>query len=215
MIRVFVVAMLCVLIGGCAATKSVKQDYVLNANSGKGLLATSLTYRGSYSGYSITFNGIENAKTQKIQIGEGLAVGLVPMPSQGDFSGYGRTGEVFALELPKGKYRVYTWHVHSGYGHVAPLLPINIEFEIVPGKVTYLGNFEFVQTGSLGLTVTAATVNYTDQAQIDIEVLLRKQPKIQRENILMGIAKDAKYFGLGGNTQTSWDIPMLLPVGGS
>ncbi len=207
-----VLCTLLLALSSCTATKSVKPGYALNATSGQGLLATSLSYRGNYAGYSITFSSIENAKTHKIQIGEGLS--LVPLSPKGDLSGYGRTGEVFAMELPKGKYRVYTWHVHSGYGHIAPLLPMNIEFEIVPGKVTYLGNFDFVQTDSLGLTVTAATVNYTDQAQIDIEVLLKKQPKIQRENILIGIAKDAKYFGIGGNTQTSWDIPMVLPVGG-
>ncbi|MDX1539096.1 hypothetical protein [Arsukibacterium sp.] len=199
---------LIVVLHGCATTKTIKNDYILNADTGNGVLATSISYRGSYSGYSIFYQNIESGIRGEAQFGEGVA--LIPIPPKGDFSHLNRKGEVFAIELAAGTYRVWDWGVHSGYANVSPMSPISIEFKVIPGKVTYLGNFDFVQTDRMGLTVTGVEVRYSDQSKIDLDILLRKQPRIKVEDITFGIERNADYKDLGGGGRTNWDIPLVV-----
>lgn len=193
---------------GCASTKTIKGDYSLNHESGNGVLISSVSYRGSYSGYSVYYNGVENKVRGKIQFGEGMT--LLPIPPKGDFSHLSRNGEVFAVELPAGNYKISRWGVDSGYAHIKPANPIAIEFKVEPGKATYLGNFDFLQTDSMGLTVTGVTVNYSDQSQIDLDVVSKKYPAIEAKDIIKGIKDNANYQGIGGTDKTKWDIPLFV-----
>jgi hypothetical protein len=196
------------MLQACTTTKTIKNDYILNAETGNGVLATSISYQGSYSGYSIFYKNMETGTRGKVQFGEGVA--LIPIPPKGDFSHINRKGEVFAIELPEGTYRVWNWGVSSGYASISPMNPISVEFKIIPGKITYLGNFDFVQTDSMGLTVTGVEVNYSDQSKIDLDILLRKQPRIKVEDITFGIERNADYKDLGGGGRTNWDIPIVV-----
>lgn len=207
MFRYLMLALIVVL-QGCTTTKTIKNNYILNAETGNGILATSISYRGSYSGYSIFYQNIESEVRGKVQFGEGVA--LIPIPPKGDFSHLNRKGEVFAIELPAGTYRVWNWGVSSGYARVRPMNPISVEFKVVPGKVTYLGNFDFVQTDSMGLTVTGVEVRYSEQSEIDLDILLRKHPRIRVEDITFGIERNADYNDLGGGGRTNWDIPIVV-----
>ncbi|KTF09778.1 hypothetical protein ATS76_11120 [Pseudoalteromonas sp. 10-33] len=151
---------------------------------------------------------MDNQIRGEIQFGEGVA--LLPIPPKGDFSHLNRKGEVFAVELPAGKYRIWRWGVNSGYAHIKPVNPIAIEFKVEPGKATYLGNFDFVQTDSMGLTVTGVKVNYSDQSQVDLDIVSKKYPALDAKNIIKGVEDNANYQGIGGTDQTNWDIPIII-----
>lgn len=206
--KLFSLILLLLVLTGCASTKTIKGSYSLNRESGNGVLISSVSYRGSYSGYSVYYHGVDNQIRGKIQFGEGVA--LLPIPPKGDFSHLARRGEVFAVELPAGKYKIWRWGVHSGYAHIKPVNPISIEFQIEPGKATYLGNFDFVQTASMGLTVTGVEVNYRDQSKIDLDIVSKKYPALDAKNIIKGVEDNANHRGIGGSDQTNWDIPVII-----
>jgi hypothetical protein len=206
--KIFSLILTLLVLTGCASTKTIKADYSLNSQSEKGVLISSLSVRGGYSGYSVYYQGIDNENTGSIQFGEGMA--LLPIFPKGDFSHLNRKGEVFAVELPAGKYKIWRWGVASGYAFIKPVSPISIEFEVLAGKAVYIGNFDFKQTDSMGLTVTGVKVNYSDQSQIDLDILSKKHPNLDATNILKGIEDNANYQGIGGSGQTNWDIPVFI-----
>ncbi|WP_163936990.1 hypothetical protein [Paraferrimonas sp. SM1919] len=199
-------ALLLLCLTGCASTKTIKESYSLNDKSGNGVLISSVSNRGGYSGYSVFYRGISNGISGNIKFGEGVA--LLPIPPKGDFSHLNRKGEVFAVELPAGNYKVWRWGVSSGHVFLKPIVPIAIEFKVEPGKATYIGNFDFIQTDSMGLTVTGVEVNYSDQSQIDLDIVSKKYPNLDAKSIIKGVKDDAVYLGLGGSNRTSWNIPL-------
>ena len=205
--RLLFTLLIATLLSGCAAT-TIKKDYNLNESSNKGLLVTSISYQGGYSGYAVYFSDANSDKFDYVEFGAGVS--LIPIPPKGDFSHLNRKGEVFATELPAGEYHIWRWRVQSGYATLTPIHPMKVEFKIEPGKATYIGNFDFIQTSSLGLTVTGVDVNYTDQSEIDLDVLFKKFPNIKREQVIKGIKEGATYSGIGGSSQTSWNIPIFL-----
>ncbi|AOT08754.1 hypothetical protein [Pseudoalteromonas luteoviolacea] len=205
--NIFILILTVLVLTGCAST-NIKGNYSLNSQSGKGVLISSISVQGSYSGYSVYFQGIDNENKGYIEFGAGTA--LLPIFPEGDFSHLDRKGEVFAVELPAGKYKVWRWGVASGYAFIKPALPMSIEFEIIAGKATYIGNFDFIQTDSFGLTVTGVKVNYSDQFKIDTGIIINKYPNIEFSQIGKSIVDNAKYIAIGGNSNTNWDIPIVV-----
>lgn len=195
------------LLSGCAST-TVKQDYSLNESTDKGLLVTSISYQGGYSGYAVYFKNTKTNKLDYVEFGAGST--LIPIPPKGDFSHLNRKGEVFATELPAGEYHIWRWRVQSGYATLTPINPMKVEFKIEPGKATYLGNFDFIETSSLGFTITGVDVNYSDQSEVDLDILMKKLPNIKKEQIIKGIKEGAIYSGIGGSSQANWNIPIIL-----
>ena len=171
-------------------------------------MLVSIRYIGKYSGYAVSFSNASKTENRTIQFGEGMA--LIPIPSKGDYSELGKKAELFAIELPHGDYQIDGWNVYSGYATISPAAPISIKFKIEPGQATYLGQFNFVQTDGLGLTVTGVRVDYLDNFQEDISVMAKNYPNLRKENILMGIVQNTTVEGIGGNSGTSWDIPIVV-----
>ena len=196
------------LLTACSSIPNVKSDYRLNSNSSSGVMLASIEYVGGYSGYSVTLSDIPFTKSWNIQFGEGMA--LIPIPPRGDFSDYDSKGELFAIELRSGEYQINSWNVFSGYATISPLSPISIKFRIEPGKATYIGNFTFTQTDSLGLTVTGVNVTYSNKFVRDKDVLTKKYPYIVDENVLLGVSPDTFIEGLGEDGETSWDMPIVV-----
>lgn len=193
---------------GCSSTSSVKSDYQLDSNSSNGIMLVSIRYVGGYSGYEVSFSNASKTESRTIQFGEGMA--LIPIPPKGDYSALGKKAELFAIELPHGEYQIDGWNVYSGYATISPAAPISIKFKIEPGQATYLGQFIFTQTDSLGLTVTDVRVDYLDNFQEDISVMDSKYPNINKGNILMGITQNTAIEGIGGDGGTSWNIPIVV-----
>ncbi|MBQ4810143.1 hypothetical protein J8M20_02300 [Pseudoalteromonas luteoviolacea] len=208
MIRSFLLGVICLLVVGCATTKSVKKGYQLNEATDKGVFVASISYQGGYSGYSIRFSASNGQSSGQIEFGKGMS--LIPIPPKGDYSHIGRKGQLYVVELPAGDYTVFGWQVASGYATTKPQMPISINFKVQPGKATYIGNFDFVQTSGLGLTVTGVEVNYTEQSNIDLEVLKRRFPNINVSDVIMGIKPSFSMEGIGGENSTSWNMPMVI-----
>ena len=208
MYKFYFFALCLLLLTACTSTPNIKSDYLLNANSSSGVMLASIEYVGKYSGYSVSFSDIPYSKNWHIQFGEGMA--LIPIPLKGDFSEYGSKGGLFAIELKEGEYQINSWKVFSGYATISPVSPISIKFKIEPGKATYIGNFTFTQTNSLGLTVTGVSVTYSSKFERDKDVLTKKYPYVLNENIILGVFPDTIIEGLGGSGETSWDLPIVV-----
>jgi len=80
-------------------------------------------------------------------------------------------GELFAIELPAGKYEIYCWSVASGVSEINSPYLFSIEFSVAPGTTTYIGSFHFV-TRRLGLAaIRSAEVDYADRAERDVPLI--------------------------------------------
>lgn len=92
-------------------------------------------------------------------------------------------GIIFAKSLPIGKYELSRWSLATGVGlfiHPPKLEPI--EFEIIPGKITYLGNLHM--NNSYGKNIfgiplaRGGIVSFADKEERDMKVFKEKAPKI-------------------------------------
>ena len=204
----FIVLVLCISMGGCASSQMLGSDYALDSDSGNGILVASVSYRGGYSGYAVFYERLEGGARGMIEFGKGMAI--LPVIPRGDFSHLNRKGKVFAVELPAGSYHVERWRVHSGYAWIIPSEPFSLEFEISPGRVTYLGNFDFIQTASRGLTVTGVEVMHSDHSDVDMQIFLDQHPLIDEQEMIMGVEANKMTHGIGGAGVLQWHAPPLF-----
>ncbi len=187
-----------VLLSACSATSSVKSDYSLSKASNRGVLLTSITYLGRPSAYIIQYKAEGSSEISTIQIGSSESTlsinAFVPTTSP-----LGVNGDLMAVELPAGKYRIIGWQVKSNSATVTHKNTFEIPFEIVAGKASYIGRFGFDQVGSLGPTQTASKVDYKDESVMDLLAMMSKYPKIQKQDILMQV-EQAPILMLGGES---------------
>lgn len=175
-LKIVVFSILFVL-SGCASVSNVPTDYALSQDSETGILLASVSYHGSYSGYSIKFRKIGSSKWDKLEVGSGTAF-LPPGMLDWDIEARGLRGNVFAIELPAGEYEFGSWFVSSGVASISPVNPFSIRFNIYPGNATYAGNFHFVRESGFGATVTGVNVHYEDKYDRDIPIIEKKYKNI-------------------------------------
>jgi hypothetical protein len=163
--------MLLLVISGCATTTKYPKifDY---KNSQNGIVYGTVTYEGEYSGYRVYYKGEGENKGGWVQTGEG-STWTLPFP-ESFLHRYGIEGDVFAVELAPGKYTFFYWAVASGLYRFGATSHFDIEIEVLPQTLSYVGNFNFVQTMSKGWAVTMADVNYSDLFDRDTKYLLQK-----------------------------------------
>jgi len=191
------------------ATKNVSKDFSLSPQTDKGLVVGSITYSGSYSGYSVTYHQAPNGISGRFQSGQTNVI--VPYFPAGEFEAMGIKGNLIAAELPAGDYEINSWNVGSGAAAVRPTLPFSIKFHVTPGKAVYVGNFHFTQLSSMGLTITGAKVDYRDMRTRDIEVLSSNYPSLSTVPIESSIDAGKEVAELGGKYHTT--ITITVPVG--
>lgn len=159
------------VLAGCSSNV-IKEDYSFSESIQKGVLLGSITYEGSYSEYGVHYRKVsEQKKDGYVSIGE--SVSLIPLHlfssmeiEQGDIE-----GEVFGLSLEPGLYEFYAWKVSSAGIKTKSTEPFSLRFEVKPGKSIYIGNFNFTQTDSRGLTVTGASVDFSNQVKRDMNII--------------------------------------------
>ncbi len=137
------------LMTGCAA-KSVQRDYALDEKSGKGIVILSVSHdqRGSRAlnaTFYVDFKpGLIMPEHMMLKtLGE-----TVPGITKGsEFKDV--YGQVLALELPAGPHQINSWRAaRSGGFEITPRdMPPPLEFEVVAGKVQYLGNLHLILAG--------------------------------------------------------------------
>lgn len=195
-----------VMLSACSNTSRLPKNYTLNETNNIGLLVASISYSGNYSEYSVFIRNLTTLSMYQLSYGESLK--LLPIVPKGDFSDIGRQGGLYTEELPAGEYEVYSWAIYSGVATVKPQNQFSYKFKVAPGKITYLGNFYFIQTQSMGLTVTGAEVKYTNKKEVDFNVLAKKYPKIDRSKLAFSIHEDTVINKLGN--ESSYDIDWTI-----
>ena len=210
-IRKCLLVCLALFMAACASVENVPNNFNLSPQSNNGILLASVTYHGTYSGYSILFRKVGATDFQKLTIGTGTAL-VPPGLLDWDIKQRGLRGNLFAVELPAGDYEFYSWRVASGYANVKPSSDFRIPFSIIPGKATYQGNFKFNRDTGVGLTVIAVDVQYHDEATRDISIFQKKYAAIDPSNVKLGIDPSALAHRLGGSSSATIHIPIIVPV---
>jgi hypothetical protein len=185
---------LLLVIGGCATTTKYPKmfDY---KNSQNGIMYGTVTYKGEYSGYRVYYKGEGENNKGWVQTGERTSWTF----PESFLHRYGREGDVFAVELAPGKYTFYWWWVGSGMSQIGATLKFDIEIEVLPQTLSYVGNFNFVQTMSEGWTVTGVDVNYNDFFDRDTKYLHQKYSNFEGIAITKQIQDGYLIENLGEN----------------
>ncbi len=209
--RILLLVWMTFILAACTSVESIPNNFVLNPLSDKGILVSSVTYHGTYSGYSILFRRIDDNQFKELTIGTGTAF-LPPGMLDWDIKQRGLRGNVFAVELPAGDYEFFSWRVASGYSHVRPQNDFSIPFSITPGNAVYLGNFKFERKSGLGGTIIAVDVQYRDESNRDIGILQKKYNGIESSTVTTAIESNTLTHGLGGASSAIITIPIIVPV---
>ena len=201
-------------LAGCATTRSsnnIPSSYKLNSNSHNGLLLASVTYHGSYSGYSMTYRKVGSSQSTNLTIGSGSTF-VPPGMMDWDIEKHGLRGNVFAVALPAGEYEISSWLVSSGYASIRPGNEFTIRFQIVPGQAVYLGNFHFIRSSGFGGMITDVDVGYSDESSRDIAIIKQKYRSVEASDIYMGIENGSSISKIGGTSMTDISYPATMPV---
>jgi hypothetical protein len=210
MIRLTIIFLLCAMMAACA-TPSIEPDFKPTSEAGGGVVVGSITYEGSFSGYSVGYRRVgTNSQLGRIQAGAGML--FVPYIPRGDADALGTRGELFAIELPEGDYEVHRWFISSGPASVASTSPFSIRFKVERGRVVYIGNFHFRQTSRMGLTVTGGELSYLERAERDLPLIKRKYPNLDGTPIDLAVERGASHRGVGGPHTTTFERPAIIPL---
>ncbi|MFL6647758.1 MAG: hypothetical protein ACJ8KO_07340, partial [Sulfurifustaceae bacterium] len=175
-------SVLVMFLAGCA-TPNIDKDFQFSAEKDTGLVVGSVTQDdvpGQGASYATFFFEDSNGNGHMVRSREQfLTRALVQGPD--DFSDV--VGRLFAIELPKGKYRFVRWNMGDGVGHFWPKKdPSPLEFTIERGKVTYIGNLHMqLATGTniVGQTRIANVLPVvSDKSDRDLRVFASRFPKL-------------------------------------
>ena len=198
------------LASGCA-TKNIDSSYSVGAKPAEGVVAGSISYHGSFSGYSVDYTNVSTGKSGWIQIGQGAS--LIPIPPRSDFDEEeDTTGKVFAISLPAGNYVASRWNVSSGGVHFGSRTPFSINFKVEPGKMVYLGSFQFTETSHIFGSVTGARLAYKDEVKRDLPMLKKKFPGIADVPISYAVQPGTYLQDVGGSSSVDITLPTYAPV---
>ncbi|GAB3254432.1 hypothetical protein GCM10027296_22620 [Chitinimonas naiadis] len=193
-----------VLLSGCA-TRNVSSSYTLDPNGSKGIIVASVTYQGAYSGYGVFYRNMNASGGRPALLEAGQGMMLIPIPEKSDF-GSAAKGKLIVAELMPGDYEVFDWRVSSGPATVTPRNKFSVRFKVEPGKAVYLGNFDFLQTARLGLTVTGAELSLRGEMERDLAVLRDKYPTLSDIQFSAAASSGALISRLGGVDGVHFDI---------
>lgn len=212
MSRLIFVFLVTLLLSACS-NQSLDKSSSMAEVSGKGVIVASVTYAGAYSGYAVEYNKIGGGFSGVLQSGESMV--FIPYFPPGDFESVGVNGNLVAVAVPEGDYEITSWFVGSGYSTVKPTKSFSIKFHVSSGKSSYIGNFDFTQLDSMGMTVTGAKLDYKSERRRDLEVYSRLYPKLALAPIEACISDDTVANDLGGAYSTKIIIPtmVMIPVG--
>ena len=85
-----------------------------------------------------------------------------------------------------GAYTVERWNVDTYSSHVSANTPI--PFTVEPGKVTYLGRFEFVPTDTNGVVIYGAKASVKDRSEQDMAIVASRTPSLKNEPIALNVS---------------------------
>lgn len=156
------------LLVGCASQRATSTKYsIAQLDSTQGVVVGTVFERSVFTPYGAYFY-FRAPDGERITISSGAKSGpnirnTPPKIPQG-------VGSTFALQLPPGKYQVMGWALDYGRALKRSEAPPNpITFDVVAGKVLYLGRFD----ANRFLEVASIHDNYAED-----EAYLRRLPQI-------------------------------------
>jgi len=200
--RLVALTALCAFLASCAspsATRtSVAADHKLDSTGTMGLVVGSITYDSGLGVYSISFGKDAARPDQVASVGWSMWPPLGPVYDD-DLKAKGGT---FAIEVPAGEYKLAKWFIRQGYIIYKAEQTIGIPFTVEAGKVTYLGNIHFQESGEVSLR---------DRSSRDIPTLKARFSAVKAADVGLSIAEGFNLDAIGGATQRSMQMP-ALPV---
>jgi len=170
------------LLAGCAS-RTLPNQYTLDPNGNTGVVVASITHTGTFGHHTVWLQSLDDSIRERFSVGQ---VTPIPFPQKHDIKDDEVKGDVFSVELPRGKYKVERWSVDTQGFHVGA--PATIRFTVEPGKITYLGRFEFVQTDTRGMAVLGAVVAVKDESEKDMAIVVARTPSLKNEPIAINVS---------------------------
>ena len=103
-------------------------------------------------------------------------VAMVPPFPSNDFHD-GSAGELFSALLPAGDYVFDGWQVASGPVRITGPMDTRVHFTVEPGKATYVGNFFYMPTMTIGL-ISGVRLAFGERFERDMAVFKALYPQL-------------------------------------
>lgn len=206
-------ACLVMLLSGCAA-KSVQRDFVLDKNSGKGLVVVSVSHdRAGSRGMAGTFYMDRKGPLSDMVMLRTLGEAFPGIVKGSQFKD--SYGQVLVLELSAGSHAIETWRAarDAGYEITPTVPPPPLVFEVAAGSIQYIGNLHLnLASGKnlIGVTVIAdAQPEVRDMRSRDIEQVERIYPQF-KDKIAINLLPLGPWPPQ--NATTKFISPLFYPV---
>jgi hypothetical protein len=199
-------------------------DYVLDAQSGKGLMIVAMTRPWFRSGHPKNARWMLSYQGPPRGAKSGPIKRLV-LEHENYFTGRNILGEfgddifgvVFAVELPAGNYTLKGWYL-DGNTTAFNLMSAGakaLPFTITSGRATYVGHLHMtLETGKnlFGIEgLRDASVTLADGSETDLPIFLRKYPKVTREQIDVSVTLDPTWQS-GPTRKQNDTTPIFVPT---
>jgi hypothetical protein len=205
---VLLLAMILPLAACVPAVRQIDSGYALGEDAEVGLVLASLTYQGSLAQYAIRFRPLGDTSMQQLQIGASQSL-VPPGMMDWDIEVPGTRGQLFAFELPAGRYELFEWFASVGPSSMRPSEEFSIPFDVLPGEITYIGNFNYRATGRFGASVTSLNVMHVDEFYRDTAIAADKFPRLDLERVAIRVPPGHYEEMVGGATNTTLLIVIM------
>ncbi len=186
---------------------NVGRNYRFDPGGSEGLVAGSISYEGGLGRYFLVVES--EATSRKHELGFGCAVWPCMQPADDEDFSRGempeQRGGGFVVSLPEGTYRLTGWRVRQGSLSSRSKEPVDIEFVVARGKVSYLGNLHFDGDWE--------DVRLRDRSDRDLPLLQEKFPVLQDAGLAYSIAPGTDLVGIGGMYKRGLEnLIIFIPV---
>jgi len=202
-IRFFILGTLAFVVSACATLKSpVDNDFRLGPNSTNGLAFGTVTQPIVdvllKPNTVYVFESIDGKISFEVKAYDIQLLGIKGRDKIGN-----NEGQMFAVELPAGTYKINRWVVRIGYAYNTTRHPLKpFYFEVQPGKATYIGELNSAQGQSWNTPGTAHVGVYNgglltpkvywypriiDQTRRDLALFRNQYPNMKSIKVLKHI----------------------------
>lgn len=200
------------LLSACAAP-NIPKNYAINAASGTGVTAGTITYEGGYALFRLQLENVDTGKEHQIEHGSSQTLSFtLAFKGEDPHPLLKRKGAPFAVELPAGKYRLKYWYRSAGQLNVTSAGPTGLEFEVSAGQAIYLGNFHFREPPRMGGSSAQSLVTLSYRAERDLPALQATFPVLSTVTATQALAAGTVIDNLGGGSNGKLSIPIFVPI---
>jgi hypothetical protein len=210
--RFFLSALISLLLFGCAAP-NVDQTFDISKATTSGVVVGSITYEGAYGAYILHIQSKETSTKYRLQHGSGQTLNpMLAFRGEAAAAKLGKTGSVFAVELPTGSYTLTGWQISVGAANVWSTAPTGIEFKVEPKSSIYIGNFDFKVTDTFMRNPSKAVVTLSDLRARDLDLFSETFPKLAAVPVTQAITENLSVTAVGGGSAGRITIPIFIPI---